>query len=464
VPPYLAYVNAQFGEAPADNRFVAVSGEDIFPDMAIGRLPVSTSAEAATVVDKILAYEQSPPGGDWNERMLLVADNQPDKDNNAGDFWDLSDDLAGNYLPAPYTAHKVYYDKYSGESLPGHPDPPRPTPPYYPTVDGTTEAITDTINDGVLLVNHIGHSNRKKWAHEEIFAMSDIPALDNGGKLPVFLEMTCLTSDFSFPDKPCIDGAFLRADGGGAVATWGCTTLGVASGHHFLDTGFLDAVFEEDVREIGRAAVAGKLNLFANSTQHLNLIDTYTIFGDPAMRLNTLFSDLSIAKAVDAPQPLRPGGTLTYTLSYANAGPATAHNVVVTDVLPAELVEPLEISSSAVITPHEGTRFVWDVPDLAAGERETITIRATVSPTATGSFSNTASIASTAREAEAAKANNATAPLASDVVPFPVGGLSYPLRSVALRGLACRVATAALAAAAFGLLIAAVSGTRRRKR
>jgi hypothetical protein len=218
--------------------------------------------------------------------MLLVADNQPDKDNNAGDFWDLSDDLAGNHLPAPYTAHKVYYDKYSGETVAGHPDPPRPTPPYYPTVDGTTEAITDTISDGVLLVNHIGHSSRDIWAHEEIFAKSDIPALENGGKLPVFLEMTCLTSDFGLPKDTCMDEALLEAEGRGAVATWGCTTLSVASGHHFLVTGFLDAVFEDQVREIGQAAVLGKRNLYESTTLNWDLIDTFTLFGDPATRLN----------------------------------------------------------------------------------------------------------------------------------------------------------------------------------
>ena len=45
-------------------------------------------------------------------------------------------------------------------------------------------------------------------------------------------------------------------------------------------------------------------------------------------------ADLSIAKA-DSPDPVLPGGTLTYTLTVSNAGPAASGPTTVTDTLPA---------------------------------------------------------------------------------------------------------------------------------
>jgi hypothetical protein len=270
VPPYPIYLNEDLGEAAADNRYATVSGDDVLPDLFIGRLPVSTSAEAAGVVAKILAYEQNTPEGDWNWRALFVADNVPDE---AGDFVALSDDLADHYLPAPYTASRIYLNDICGE-------------PTHAPCRAATAPITTAISDGALLVNYIGHGARDRWAHERVFDNEHIPALTNDGRLPIFLSMTCLTGDYSVPDHACLDGSLLRAKGGGAIATWSCTAEGESPGHRRLDQGFFTAVFHHGVTEIGRAAVQGKLALYEGTEDYRDLIDTYSLLGDPATRLN----------------------------------------------------------------------------------------------------------------------------------------------------------------------------------
>jgi len=63
-----------------------VEGNDILPDMYIGRLPVKTATEAQAVVNKIINYELNPPTGTLNQKVLFIADN-PDS---AGDFHSLS--------------------------------------------------------------------------------------------------------------------------------------------------------------------------------------------------------------------------------------------------------------------------------------------------------------------------------------------------------------------------------------
>lgn len=290
VPPYLADVDDYIGETATDNQYVCVNGGDILPDMHIGRLSVQTSAQANTVVNKILSYEQNPISGDWNSQVLFASDDQPDS---AGNFWDLSDDIANNYLPSAYTADKIYYDSHPGDPVFGHPDPPRPQPPYYSDVSATRAAITTTINEGRLLVNYIGHGAIQFWAgwNEELFQVSSIATLTNTGRLPMMLPMTCSDGYFINPspmgeDNSSLGESIVRASGGGAIASWSATGLSMALGHHYLDKGFFTAVFSDTISEIGTATYLGKLNLYESTTAYRDLMDTYVLFGDPFMKLN----------------------------------------------------------------------------------------------------------------------------------------------------------------------------------
>ncbi|MGA9347303.1 MAG: C25 family cysteine peptidase [Anaerolineae bacterium] len=268
IPPYLALVDPTIGETASDNLYVTVNGDDILPDMHIGRLPVNSSAEASTVINKILDYEQNPPSGDWNQRALFVADNADD----AGDFAALSDDIADNYLPSAYIAHKVYYQV------------------THFTQSETTAAIIEAINDGRLLANYVGHGGNALWAAEGLFradaTRNDIGSLTNGPRLLMMLSMTCATGYFHYPSIACLDESLIRAQGKGTIASWSPTGFGMALGHHYLDQGFFTAVFTDTISEIGTATYLGKLNLYENTTGYRDLIDTYVLFGDPFMKLN----------------------------------------------------------------------------------------------------------------------------------------------------------------------------------
>jgi hypothetical protein len=210
------------GETPSDNWFVLVSGEDILPDMLIGRLPAQTLAEAEAMVDKILDYEQSPPDDAWNKQVLLVADDEEEV------FETISEELAG-LLPQGYTANKVYAGRY---------------PPENPTTD-----IANAINGGSLLVNYTGHGSVEMWGlwngSEPILDRSDIMALANIGKLPVVTVANCLNGFFPGP-KALVSVAeeFLRLPGRGAVAVWAPTSLGYSYGHRVLIGEFYKAIFQ----------------------------------------------------------------------------------------------------------------------------------------------------------------------------------------------------------------------------
>ena len=112
--------------------------------------------------------------------------------------------------------------------------------------------------------------------------------LRSARRWPIVIEMTCFTSAFHRPE-PTLDEGLLTLDNAGAVATWGATGLGVSTGHSSLDEGFFQVVFSDPVSAttitVGQAAWGGKLSLAATG-QHLDLLDTFTLLGDPALRLN----------------------------------------------------------------------------------------------------------------------------------------------------------------------------------
>ena len=78
----------------------------------------------------------------------------------------------------------------------------------------------------------------------------------------------------------------VRAPEKGAVAAYSPTGLGVASGHDILNRAFYTAIFDGGVQELGQAAIASKAELFATGL-HFDLVDTFTVFGDPALRFLT---------------------------------------------------------------------------------------------------------------------------------------------------------------------------------
>jgi hypothetical protein len=277
IPPYLAYVDPWWGETAADNQFVALSGDDNLPDMLIGRLAVNTATEATTVVDKIIQYETSPAPGNWNTRHIFVAD-KPD----SNDFHSDSDQ-GYQQIQAPFVGQRFYYDSASGGE-----------PYIYTDEDALRTDFLNTFNQGVGFVTFHGHSSWLQWAQDGILryypppypasSPNDLASMNNQSRLPIVLEMTCFTGSFHRPEVTTIDESMLNRSNGGAVAVWGSTGLGIATGHVSLQTGFYEAVNQNE-SNLGAAILAGKTKLAATGF-HQDLLDTFTLFGDPALTMD----------------------------------------------------------------------------------------------------------------------------------------------------------------------------------
>jgi hypothetical protein len=254
VPTYLLQTHF-VGETASDNWFVSLDDEDDRPDMAVGRIPAQTAEQVAHVVAKTLAYEQDADAAGWAGRALFVADDKQDS------FQQISDDLATNYLPADYQVEKIYL----GQS------------------DDPNRAVIDQLNQGVGVLTYVGHGSMNVWAQEKILSTADAGALRND-TLPFMMTMTCLVGYFHHPQAVSMGEELLFNQDGGVVAALVPTSESLATDQSELASNIFTHLFG-DAATVGEAIMLGKQDLSAERDLMQDLIETFTLLGDPALRL-----------------------------------------------------------------------------------------------------------------------------------------------------------------------------------
>lgn len=254
VPTYLLQTHF-VGETASDNWFVSLDDADDRPDMAVGRIPAQTAQQVADVVAKTLAYEQDPQAAEWAGRALFVAD---DKQTN---FQEISDDLAANFLPDTYQVEKIYLGQ----------------------VEDPNAAVMQSMAEGVGVVTYVGHGSMNVWAQEKIMRTEDAVVLKNQ-VLPFMMTMTCLVGYFHHPQAVSMGEELLFNPRGGVVAAFVPTSESLASDQSELAGNLYTHLFG-DAATVGEAIMAAKQDLSAERDLMQDLIETFTLLGDPALRL-----------------------------------------------------------------------------------------------------------------------------------------------------------------------------------
>ncbi|NFV12500.1 DUF11 domain-containing protein [Clostridium sporogenes] len=122
-------------------------------------------------------------------------------------------------------------------------------------------------------------------------------------------------------------------------------------------------------------------------------VDSPTLDPNPPNNETTIVTpinpsaDVSVVKTVN-PDPVVAGEEATYTITVSNAGPSDALNVILTDVIPACILNPeFSIDGGATFNPWVSP---YVIGTMAPGATVTILIRGTVDPSCTGTITNTA--------------------------------------------------------------------------
>ena len=94
-------------------------------------------------------------------------------------------------------------------------------------------------------------------------------------------------------------------------------------------------------------------------------------------------ADLAVTKTV-TPTVVVPGDWITFALTFQNVGLSPAEDVVLTDVLPSQLISPSwtyrTFPAGGTIAARPGVTYAWNLPDLAPTEGGVVTVTARVDP------------------------------------------------------------------------------------
>lgn len=251
------------GLTVSDTWLAQVDGQDLFPDVSIGRIPASTKEEANRVVDHIIRYETEPQEGEWRNRLAVIAD-----DEEPG-FEELSEVIAE--FAAPNLSTRRWFA--------GKPE------------SAMGQNINQVFDEGYLMINYTGHGTIGSWGLGSggniLFDRDHAATVDPVGKWPIVTVANCLNGFFAARStSTCLAETLLLSEPGGAIAVWAPTSLGFPAGHHIIMTEFYRQVLREGQTTLGKATMAAQTAALVQDPVWLELLETYVLFGDPAMQIS----------------------------------------------------------------------------------------------------------------------------------------------------------------------------------
>ncbi|MCM1022256.1 MAG: type IX secretion system sortase PorU [Muribaculum sp.] len=255
------------------------SGQEMATDrhcIAIGRIPVSSDAEARVTTEKIRAYMADEHRGDWKNRIILAAD-----DGNFGLHMEQMEDVYTEFMSTiggqQNVYHKIYIDAFN-------------------LINGTAPDAHDRmwrlLNQGAIWWWYIGHASSTSWTAEGLLTLEDITNARFTNP-PMLFAATCNFLRWDTPSESGAETLFFNENGIiGAIAA----TRPVYMNLNDRMCKALASAISATVGT-GRRVPVGELmqnakNMLISSYGDENKL-RYVLLGDPAMPLsNTTYRAL----------------------------------------------------------------------------------------------------------------------------------------------------------------------------
>ncbi|TAH22172.1 MAG: hypothetical protein EAZ08_01560 [Cytophagales bacterium] len=238
-------------------------------DIGVGRLPAKSDREAKIMVDKLIHYASVSSLGDWRKQVVFVAD---DGD---GNDYQLQAEKHAEKLEkndGVYNIEKLYIDAYPKELTANGKKSP-----------ALRQEINQTIQDGTLLMNYIGHGAITGWASESILDITQVSSWQNLDRLPLLVTATCEFGRFDRPRQTAGAEYAMINPNGGAIALVTTTRPVFSDANYIINDAFYDIAFTTLNGEMPRLGDIQRITK-NNSLRDVNNRN-FSLLGDPSMRL-----------------------------------------------------------------------------------------------------------------------------------------------------------------------------------
>ena len=253
------FVPSAIGFDPFTGRVVSENlyadrNDDGAPDLAIGRLSVSTEAEAEAMVAKVA-----------NAESLLLQ--------NLGRHVVAVDNQGINDMPFRGEGRRI--EKMLDGSI------------AFADVSLGASAARDTLLEGLtagaLTTTWVGHGAPDHWADEGIFGSADAPAFANTNQGTLLLTWACVSSDYRYFYGPAVSEAMMLVPVGGAVASFGPTGLSLPTLQRELYMRLYPKLLAG--MTLGEAVRETKTEMLATHPAEREFLHGWVLLGDPDVRL-----------------------------------------------------------------------------------------------------------------------------------------------------------------------------------
>lgn len=261
VPPHAG----GFDGSDSDTRYAMLVGDDLYPDVFVSRVSAKNVTHLQTQLNKFIAYEKQPQNNAWYRRAVGIASNEGlPSDSQRADL--LASALLG----------------YGFDSVAS----------IYEGLGGNSTVIRNTVNDGVSLINYLGHGEGTYWS-SVYFGLDQVHALQNGPAWPWIVDVSCSNGDFALPE--CLAEAWLRAGTPeapqGAVGMISASSLAPWIPPTVMQREVVDLVINENTFTLGGLYYSGLMKVVDTYTGEdvaEQVMDQNIIFGDCSLRVRTM--------------------------------------------------------------------------------------------------------------------------------------------------------------------------------
>ncbi|MFT3687427.1 MAG: type IX secretion system sortase PorU [Phycisphaerales bacterium] len=251
------------------------------PDIAIGRMIISTTQQAEEMINKVVEYHDLKSYGSWRNNYVAIADDPSSdalrlNDNQLQFYQNRLADRISTEKPF-FNVTKILLDSFVQETSAGGKRYPK-----------AREAIFSAFEKGALVFNYLGHGGEDGLSEERIWEKSDGQNLGNRYKYPLFITITCDFSRFDNPYRPTAgEYTFWNPKGGAISMITTVRSIGQGPAQDFNDT-------------LGRYLFSYGSNTYTSMAEALRLAKNYA----PGTATNVVFylGDPAVFLAIPKPQ------------------------------------------------------------------------------------------------------------------------------------------------------------------